>query len=598
MIVYGDAQYRATVQSLVAGLNGSLDRLSCSPLTLEGVRSALIRAGEVEQAVADASLSPAVERWHLSVRTLTDHLAAAFEVARNAAPGLDCGGGQASLCQARRVLEDLPATPDLELTVRVPEGFAHYALYPEQYARAAECWAAEHPADPHEEALVAGIRSIGTSLSAVVAATLRAAGWNARRLTVRPAGHPWDRKTHLQPAEVGQPAWVLIVDEGPGLSGSSMASVAEALEAAGVDARRIVFLPGHGGQPGSAAPESSRRWWGRVPRIVVSRDELRWQGRALPEALARRVPEFADGAGLVAAIEDFAGGLWRNLACGREAPWPAVCPAWERPKYACRTTGGRSFLWKYHGFCSAGLGSESRALLAMRQLTERAEGGWTHPPLGSAFGFVLTAWAEGGPLTAGDASPDLLRHVGRYIAAVAGPELSAPESDAARQRLRELLYWNTRETLGEEASHRAASCAERAVEALGAHPMRSYGDGRLSPEHWIATPDGRWLKTAATSHDADHTIVGRQPILWDVAGALVEWGLETEEAQPLLRTVPEVAGSGPEVLACYRMAYAAFRMGQCLMSVEQWGGNPAEQDRLRRQADCYRTILGALLAAA
>jgi hypothetical protein len=592
MVVYGDAQWGEQAGPLLRRLLATVNNLLHSEPSLDALRSLVIQAGELEQAAADLPPRTIAEHVPALLASVTDAAAAAFESARRG-PAETCSEDPRLRCAAR-VLEELPGLAT-GLSVKIPEGFAHYALYPEQYAVAAERWAEQHPPCPSGEVLVVGLRSIGTTLSAVVGVTLRAAGWRVRRLTVRPGGHPWEREVLLRPEEVGAPEWALVVDEGPGLSGSSMAAAAEALRNAGVDAARIVFFPGHGGEPGSAASESVRAWWAGVSRVVVSRDELRWDGRSLPHALAALVPTLAPEAGPVVAIEDLAGGQWRRVNYSSEARWPAVCAAFERPKYHCVTRDGRAFLWKYHGLSSTGEALDS-AGLARQQLAERAASGWTLPPLGVAFGFVLTEWSEGVPLTRADRSPELLAHLGRYMSAVAGPELSAPETEAAWGRLRECLYWNTWEALGEAAAARASVWTDRAAALRPTHPVQRYGDGRLAPEHWLRTPAHGWLKTSATGHDADHTLVGRQPLAWDVAGALVEWGVAPEEAGPLLQAVPEDAWSIPELLTFYRMAYAAFRMGQCTLGATQTG-DPAEQERLRHRAAAYRETLAGLLEA-
>ena len=67
------------------------------------------------------------------------------------------------------------------LETRVPEGYAHYALYPETNLEAARRLAVSDAFVTTQTPLVLGVRSIGTSLGAVVAATLGGA-----LLTVRP----------------------------------------------------------------------------------------------------------------------------------------------------------------------------------------------------------------------------------------------------------------------------------------------------------------------------------------------------------------------------------------------------------------------------
>src|SRR5213075_2967684 len=96
---------------------------------------------------------------------------------------------------------------------------------------------------------VIGIRNVGTTLSAVVAASLSASGTPAHRTTVRPDGHPFDRKLRLRTWQqqwlqnaVKERARFFVVDEGPGLSGSSFLSVGEALVAHGISADRITLI--------------------------------------------------------------------------------------------------------------------------------------------------------------------------------------------------------------------------------------------------------------------------------------------------------------------------------------------------------------------
>src|SRR5262249_43324143 len=109
------------------------------------------------------------------------------------------------------------------------EGYAFYSLYPETYLEAAIKYFRQNRPD---HVICIGIRSIGASLSAVVGATLEECGVAVDSYTVRPRGHPYHRR--LQVDQRIAAVWnslagvhFVIVDEGPGLSGSSFASVAE-----------------------------------------------------------------------------------------------------------------------------------------------------------------------------------------------------------------------------------------------------------------------------------------------------------------------------------------------------------------------------------
>ena len=149
------------------------------------------------------------------------------------------------------------------VTCKQAEGFAFYALYPEAYALAAR----RSGLGPNT--LVIGLRSIGTGLAAMVAAAL-----GARAITVRPHGDPYARQLKLG-RELADlilsyaHARFAIVDEGPGLSGSSFGCVVDWLENHGVAPERIHAFPGHDGPLGPAASARHRDRWAVIPRHVI-----------------------------------------------------------------------------------------------------------------------------------------------------------------------------------------------------------------------------------------------------------------------------------------------------------------------------------------
>jgi hypothetical protein len=161
-------------------------------------------------------------------------------------------------------LENVPA--DVLLRFKMPEGFAFYGLTPEQYRRAARRWVTE--IRPPGDVVVIGIRSIGTTLSRVVTDELAAAGIAAQRCTVRTEGHPFARGVRL-PEWIGPTAAAyLVVDEGPGMSGSSFLAVSAELQKRGVGRERIHFFPSHDGSPGKAASAQALAEWNLFARWV------------------------------------------------------------------------------------------------------------------------------------------------------------------------------------------------------------------------------------------------------------------------------------------------------------------------------------------
>ncbi|HYG74522.1 MAG TPA: hypothetical protein VEK08_05910 [Planctomycetota bacterium] len=555
----------------------------------------LIESGQLEQAAQDA-FEPdlGAGRFLEAIALATDHFAQAFcSQYLNKPDPLKAADyiqrADAYLAEAQSISAALSHT---RVRVKTPEGYAFYALYPEQYRDAARFWAAEHSTADLHNAIVLGIRSIGTSLSAVVSAELENAGWNVRRVCVRPAGHPFQRHVDLCSAGIDATQHALIVDEGPGLSGSSFVAVAKALTTAGIYPENITFLPGHCGAPGPAASDEVRHWWSRTPRLCVRLEDLRWSGHSLQEQLVAETLRLCDG-NEVAGIDDLSGGAWRQAVFSDEKDWPAVCALFERLKYRVRLTSGAAVLWKFAGLVPREDGRSS-AQATLEQLSARALRGWTPAPLGSTLGFVATQWI-GGEIPTLDTA--LTSEIGRYIIEVSGPVLSKDEQQASTERLRSMLIVNAKEGLGSEYVEHATELSDSAERVLCRKPLPRFGDGRMAPFEWRMLA-GRLVKLDAECHDSDHTIVGAQPLLWDVAGAGIEWQMpEAEQAQLASELVGVVGEVPPALMLFYKAAYAAFRFGQVSMCLSM---RPHEDEarRLQSAANAYSTALRQCLQQA
>src|SRR4051812_4377905 len=127
MKVYGDAEEEVSLSDLL----GRLERRIASTdfHNLESVRALLIEAGQVEQALADNDDDVCTELVR-QVIAMTDWAAEIF-------CGLYFG-----VSTHNEYSKHLPAAERSTcLTVKTPEGFAFYALYPEQYCTSAARWA-------------------------------------------------------------------------------------------------------------------------------------------------------------------------------------------------------------------------------------------------------------------------------------------------------------------------------------------------------------------------------------------------------------------------------------------------------------------------
>jgi hypothetical protein len=143
---------------------------------------------------------------------------------------------------------------------------------------------------------------------------------------------------------------------------------------------------------------------------------------------------------------------------------------------------------------------------------------------------------------------------------------------------------NTAEALGEAAATWFDRWSAADLARLGARARPVETDNRMQAWEWLALPDGRLLKADAVDHHAAHDLVGCQDIAWDVAGAMVELGLD-----PVLPVDP---GLLDVLLPCY----CAFQLGAWTMAAEA-APDVAEAARCRAAAARYVARLAREIAA-
>lgn len=140
----------------------------------------------------------------------------------------------------------IPMLPENDLTISIQEGFAYYAVYPEQYRRAVDKYFLENKND----VVVIGLRNIGTALSAVVSSELIRNNINVKSFTLRPRGEWYNRyqifsqklKTFIYENKNSN---FLIVDEGPGKTGTSISGTIKELNKLGITFNNIIIFPSY-----------------------------------------------------------------------------------------------------------------------------------------------------------------------------------------------------------------------------------------------------------------------------------------------------------------------------------------------------------------
>jgi hypothetical protein len=539
MIIYRSQVREHNPPELFGTFASKLKRAS----TRADVTELLIESGEIESALLDHVFEAEDDETPLSgkLRWISRMAARAFLAA------VYGGTGRRWLSLIPPVLSEiagqkLPGT----LRVSIPEGFAYYAVYPEMYFEAARRFRRDHGAD--DPLTVVGIRSIGTTLSAVVAEALDPDScWS---ITVRPRGHPFDRRLRLSrelraKLEGRARGVFVIVDEGPGLSGSSFAAVSRELVELGADERRIFLFPSWEADPERFVSQTARRQWALHQKYVVPFEQVFPQNGNL----------------------DLSAGCWRGKVFDSELQWPAVHPQHERRKYLDHERRFRKF---------AGLGSYGRE--QYRLTMELDEAGYIPKVSGLDNGFLESEFVEGQPLTPGDLSDDLLVHIGAYLRFRS--QMAAAHATSFDE-ICEYLHINTQELLGRPGPE--LENWRSVVE--DAHACKI--DGRMVPHEWIATPSG-FLKTDAVDHHTDHFFPGCVDIAWDAAAVCVEWGLDDSARALLIREIGD-----PTVirrLPFYETAYLAFRAAYAAMAAQTLG-ETADAERFRVLLRAYTTGL-------
>lgn len=523
----------------------------------ENIVELVIEYGEYESAAADAlcpeqdDLGPEIEILRQTALLLGRIFYRSWILSRpgaktsDAARRLDLKELFSQASASLRTLSRLyPDGPD-SICIRFSEGFAHYGIFPETYIEAARKFFSENlPAS----VTCIGLRSIGACLSSLVGASLVELGCTVRALTVRPRGHPYDRYVKIT-SGLGKyflrnrNEYFLVVDEGPGLSGSSFASLSERLRKLGIEENKIILFPCWEPDGSEFFSDSAMRSWQRFKKYSVTFEDT-WinTGR-----LADKLP--------YPKLADISAGNWRQLFCSANSR-PAVHPHHEQRKYICsahntdKTGPDKKYLVKFAGLGRYGKNKFHRA----RKL---AEANFSAPAVGLTDGFIVTGFLEGRPLTKDDVSAALIERMAQYLAFL---KLKCPaEPDLSAEAMLQMVEINVSEGLGKRWAQKTRALAK--MKLLLEHGSADI-DGRMLPHEWIYS-DGRYLKTDALDHHTDQFFPKRQDIAWDLAGAAVEFGFDRAQTEFLLDRYAHLAKDriAAERFRLYSICYLSYRLG-------------------------------------
>ncbi|TPI76751.1 hypothetical protein [Mesorhizobium sp. B2-8-9] len=580
MIVFGDHKRTRSAQQLREAALAAAAALGDLPAGIErhaAVVDLFVSASELVQGLADAEFDTRGADCNSSTQKLGSEILVELseEVLRSWQQGFVRSGALDPLLLAKLATIDCSS----EIVTGPAEGYALYALYPETYLLAA----LQSGLDANT--CVIGIRGVGLGLAAMVAAALHA----PPPVSVRPIGHPFRRHICATPELLGgwrdrAHAKFAIVDEGPGLSGSSFHAVVAWLRRQGIDQERIHLFPSHRGGPGVQASADMQAIWSHCSRHVAD-FEAAFDGCVAPN-LRHWVANLLGKPDV--ELCEISGGEWRKHISTPPEHWPPVFAGFERRKFMARA-GTERWLVKF-----AGLGGTGQHKLHTARWVHRA--GFGTQPAGLCHGFLIERWTDADRLDRTELARDLLvEWLGRYLGWRAA-ELPTEEAGASLDGLADMTVQNCREALGEGPAEALRGWFAR----HSSHPFlrRIEIDGRLHPWEFLVRPEGTLLKTDAVDHCRSHDIVGCQDIAWDIAGATVEYELSAAELSRLIQGIEaQMSRAVDHSLVDYmEPCYLAFQLGLWTMAGQSTHGD--ERVRATRAADRYQTGLSRFIERA
>ncbi len=464
--------------------------------------------------------------------------------------------------------------PD-KIPVCVSEGYAFYGLYPEMYLEAALDFVR---INPKKEIVCIGLRSIGTSLCALVDTVLNNNGCRAWSFTVRPKGHPFDRKTDFSHSVKekllkGGEKIIAVIDEGPGLSGSSIGGTLEKLIESGVPKNQIVIFPSWNPDGEGFVSEKAKRLWPQFKKITKDFSDIWMVNKKLENMLGMKI------------THDFSAGNWRKYLFKDESEYPAVNSYHERRKFLLVDENKRPYIAKW-----VGLGRYGERIIERAEKISRYA--FTPPIYDKKYGFVILPFLFGNPVMASDIRDQLLRFSIEYFSALKKHSFGA--LTAPYEKMKEMIILNIIEGIG-EAHLKEINRIEKITKGMYESDIVSV-DGRVLPHEWIYTGE-RYFKVDHLEHHGDQFLPGCQNVLWDLAAFCIEFDLDKEKQKEYLRYYLEKNEEKcfSERFQFYTIAYLAFRLGFTKLAADSLKEN-IDGKRFEIEANKYKSKLISALS--
>jgi hypothetical protein len=121
-------------------------------------------------------------------------------------------------------------------------------------------------------------------------------------------------------------------------------------------------------------------------------------------------------------------------------------------------------------------------------------------------------------------------------------------------------------------------------------------DGRMLPHEWLKTEAGV-IKTDSIHHHLDHLLPGPVDVAWDIAGTIVEFGLNAAEKGCLLNKYAFFSNDNilSDRLDFYLIAYLAFRLGYAKFAGERLAES-SDGIKFHKLSQYYSSLLKRMLS--
>jgi hypothetical protein len=190
--------------------------------------------------------------------------------------------------------------------------------------------------------------------------------------------------------------WFAVIDEGPGLSGSSICGTLEKLLECGISKDRIVIFPSWNPDSGRFISERAKRLWPIFDKFTKDFTDVWIVNNKLESLFEKKI------------INDFSGGNWRDFLISNKSDFPAVYTFHERRKYLLEDEHKNQYIAKW-----VGLGEYGEKLI---ERGSRMAGSQFGIPITSyTYGFIIQPFIKGKILQVSDANGVFLEFVANYF---------------------------------------------------------------------------------------------------------------------------------------------------------------------------------------